>query len=489
MKAPIIFYQCIFFTVLMLIVSCKKEHSCEGCRENKNNKPPIAVAGPDQVITLPTDSVLLDGRSSSNPDGMISGYLWTKISGPASFNILKPSDSITKVKALLVGTYQFELKVTDNAGLSAKDTMSVFVNAQTATSNCDNRPIINATLIPIGNLSSARINMQCGAAGSKILFIGGWHPGANYWNEPVPVDIYDFSSNSWSFHSLIPDNPSSSHFRFFAGIASVGNKVLIGGGGDAFGDNQSSKVNIYDASTNSWSNAHLSSERQGLVATTLGNKVFFAGGFGYPDGSNWGEFNTVDIYDNTSNTWSTAILSEARMDLAAASCGNKVYFAGGRMATTISKTIDIYDVSTNSWSVSSLELPRANMTGIAVDDKLYWAEGYNSFTNAGSTLNNNVEVFNTSTGTASIECMAPRRNIVAVKKGNNIIFFTGDFGPGDPRTGIDFEIYNISTKTWSIGKLNQKVYNAAVISVNNTIYVAGGSDGANYFDHVWKLEF
>jgi hypothetical protein len=50
------------------------------------NKPPTAVAGPDQVITLPTDSVSLDGMTSNDPDGTISEWLWKKISGPASFN-------------------------------------------------------------------------------------------------------------------------------------------------------------------------------------------------------------------------------------------------------------------------------------------------------------------------------------------------------------------------------------------------------------------
>jgi len=81
----------LFATVILLIVlqvnfSCKKETSCEGCKEN--NKPPIAIAGPDQVITLPADSILLDGRNSSEPDGTISEWLWTKISGPASFQLL-----------------------------------------------------------------------------------------------------------------------------------------------------------------------------------------------------------------------------------------------------------------------------------------------------------------------------------------------------------------------------------------------------------------
>ena len=90
---------------ILFCLSCQKEQPCEGCTEK--NKPPIAVAGPDQVITLPIDSVSLDGRSSSDPDGSISNYLWTKISGPVSSKILKPSDSISKLKSLIAGTYQF----------------------------------------------------------------------------------------------------------------------------------------------------------------------------------------------------------------------------------------------------------------------------------------------------------------------------------------------------------------------------------------------
>ena len=49
---------------------------------------PTAIAGPDQVITLPTDSISLDGSASSDPDGTISEWLWTKIEGPASFKSL-----------------------------------------------------------------------------------------------------------------------------------------------------------------------------------------------------------------------------------------------------------------------------------------------------------------------------------------------------------------------------------------------------------------
>ena len=111
---------------VLINFSCKKETSCEECKENNN--PPIAIAGPDQVITLPTDSSLLDGRSSSDPDGTISVWLWTKISGPASFIVNNVSSPATVVKDLTAGAYQFELTVRDNGGLSSRDTVQVVVN-------------------------------------------------------------------------------------------------------------------------------------------------------------------------------------------------------------------------------------------------------------------------------------------------------------------------------------------------------------------------
>jgi len=68
-----------------VFLSCQKEISCEDC---KANKLPIAVAGPDRIITVPTDSILLDASSSNDPDGKIGEWLWKKIEGPYSFNIV-----------------------------------------------------------------------------------------------------------------------------------------------------------------------------------------------------------------------------------------------------------------------------------------------------------------------------------------------------------------------------------------------------------------
>ena len=91
------------------------------------NKAPIAVAGPNQVIALPKDSILLDGSASSDLDGKISDWFWTEISGPSSAGIVNKTAATTVVRNLGVGTYQFELKITDDGGLSSKDTLNVSV--------------------------------------------------------------------------------------------------------------------------------------------------------------------------------------------------------------------------------------------------------------------------------------------------------------------------------------------------------------------------
>ena len=115
----------ILYLYFISLLSCQKKFLCPVCDVNQ---PPVANAGVDQKIVLPKDSVLLDGSASRDADGTIISYKWTKISGPTSFNILKPDSARTLVKALMMGVYQFELTVKDNGGLSSKDTVQITVN-------------------------------------------------------------------------------------------------------------------------------------------------------------------------------------------------------------------------------------------------------------------------------------------------------------------------------------------------------------------------
>ena len=99
------------------------------------NRSPIAKAGADIAITLPsctsTAVIELDGRASSDPDNSVIYYLWRKISGSA-FSILKNQTQVkATVENLGPGTYLFELQVIDPYGSTSRDTVSVNVIAAT----------------------------------------------------------------------------------------------------------------------------------------------------------------------------------------------------------------------------------------------------------------------------------------------------------------------------------------------------------------------
>src|SRR5579871_4347678 len=78
-----------------------------------------------------------------------------------------------------------------------------------------------------------------------------------------------------------------------------------------------------------WTTSQLSVGRFNLAATSAGNKVLFAGGVASINNPEDTWYSRVDIYNTTTNSWSTAELSAARGQLAAASTGTKAFFGGG----------------------------------------------------------------------------------------------------------------------------------------------------------------
>lgn len=91
---------------------------------------PVANAGPDINITLPTNTATLVG-AGSDADGTITGYTWVKISGPAGGALTNANAATASVSGAVLGTYQYQLTVTDNSGAIARDTMRLIVNAAT----------------------------------------------------------------------------------------------------------------------------------------------------------------------------------------------------------------------------------------------------------------------------------------------------------------------------------------------------------------------
>jgi hypothetical protein len=567
----------ILLSGVLFHLSCKKEYSCENC---KGNKPPIANAGADQIIVLPKDSVMLDGIASADPDGTIVTYKWIKIAGPSSFTIINSQSVQTKVDHLVQGVYQFELKVIDNGGLSAKDTIQIIVNPliannispvakagndttiQTNQTSCTpvpvtvtlngnssydpdgiiinylwtgpgvinnpnssitivsipvpgissfilkvtdnngasgydtvqitttniNRPLVPAQLIPIAPLSQNRTDFAIASAGNKILFAGGYISGSSTYSSRV--DIYDVNTNTWTTNEL-------SQPRNGITTAVLGNKIFFAGG--YLGTTPTTRVDIYDVATSVWSTAELSIARRLMAGAAAGNHVVFAGGiagfFAYS--------NSVDIYNALTNTWSTSSLAgrtpTGTVGMAATVIGNKIFFAGEGSDWyawdfgSISSTINIYDVSANTWSVSNLNTAKGFMAGIAAGNKNYWAGGL--YKQPQDPFTNEVEIRDVNSGSSSLGCLfQPNAFFSAVQKNNKIVFFTSGYDnlpywTGAPPVMDKFDIYDIFTDSWSIGVLPVNIYGSSIISLNNTIYVAGGYVNGVLSNQVWKLDF
>ncbi|MEO5996087.1 MAG: carbohydrate-binding protein [Chitinophagaceae bacterium] len=95
-----------------------------------SNQLPVSNAGSDITITLPTNSMNLAG-GGTDYDGNITGYNWTKISGPAQFSINNSGISNATISNLAAGDYTLRLTVTDNSGGTAYDDVTVKVLAST----------------------------------------------------------------------------------------------------------------------------------------------------------------------------------------------------------------------------------------------------------------------------------------------------------------------------------------------------------------------
>jgi len=94
-----------------------------------SNQTPSSIAGSNQTITLPTNSVSLDGSASKDADGSITAYTWSQVSGPSTASLSNTGAAATTASNLVQGTYTFQLKVADNAGATATSTVTVTVNA------------------------------------------------------------------------------------------------------------------------------------------------------------------------------------------------------------------------------------------------------------------------------------------------------------------------------------------------------------------------
>ena len=165
------------------------------------DKAPVSVAGPNQTISSPTSTGVLDGSGSHDADGVVVYYKWQQVSGPSANTVLDPTYAQTRLSGLVAGTYVYSLTVTDNGWASNTSTVTVTVKATgnvAPTVGAGGGPVItlpasSATLTgtatgnngaTIKTLSwkqtSGPVNATIGSAGSLSTGISGLTAAGSY---------------------------------------------------------------------------------------------------------------------------------------------------------------------------------------------------------------------------------------------------------------------------------------------------------------------
>ncbi|MGD1945197.1 MAG: PKD domain-containing protein [Croceivirga sp.] len=211
-------------------------------------------------------------------------------------------------------------------------------------------------------------------AGDKFYVMGGRE-------QATTVDVYDFEDDSWT--ALTDSAPFE--FNHFQAIEFQGLIWVIG----AFNNNAfpnevpEDHIWMFDPITLAWIEGPEIplNRRRGSTGLAVYNDKFYVVG-GNTDGHDGGFVNWFDEYDPSTGVWTPlSDAPNARDHFAAVIIGDKLYAAGGRLSggtggvwKPLIPEVDIYDFSTETWSTLSssenIPTPRAGAAAVNFNEKL-----------------------------------------------------------------------------------------------------------------------
>jgi hypothetical protein len=164
--------------------------------------PPTVNAGSDFSITLPASSVTLNGSATTSSGTIITGYSWTKMSGPVA-TITNATNASTTVTGLVEGTYVFRLTATNSASLSASDDIMVTVV------HVPTPPVVRTGVFVSASAGSVRFMGSVADDGSSLTYawtkVSG--PACSLQNQNTAVlTVSGFSEGTYVFELTTTDD-------------------------------------------------------------------------------------------------------------------------------------------------------------------------------------------------------------------------------------------------------------------------------------------
>jgi uncharacterized repeat protein (TIGR01451 family) len=256
-------------------------------------------------------------------------------------------------------------------------------------------------------------------------------------------------------------------------VATIGSSIYVLGG-------QSYLQNYrYDPTINSWTQIANSpyGHIDGGAAVTNG-KIYMIGGTN-------AQQNIVQIYDPSTDTWSTgAAMHSQRNGVSVVAANQKVYVVGGKDNATgvVSGLVEEYDPVMNTWaSKSDMRTARANASAATLNGLIYVMGG----SVAGGVATSTTEVLDpTSNMWLSRENMPTPRKFAAVTVLQSKIYMIGGLGNGDPQTLNVVEEFDPAKpdalipgfhNAWATrNRISVARYGAVAAAVNSSVDVIGG---------------
>lgn len=219
----------------------------------------------------------------------------------------------------------------------------------------------------IDSLSLARSQLVAGVVGNKLVFAGGVAQNSNgegYYSNRV--DIYDVQTGQWTQATL--SQPRITYYP--TKVVTAGNKLLFIGG--AVSPNYET-VDVFDAQTNQWTSINLTGNTLFYsIACTNGSHVFITSGSGTTF-----YFTRLHIYNAQTGQVNSVPLPEPIRGLNMAAIENKVVIAAGIIDNQYTDKVFVYDTQTGLFDTTGFKLPqrKIDVTAASAGNKFLFAGG------------------------------------------------------------------------------------------------------------------
>jgi N-acetylneuraminic acid mutarotase len=217
-------------------------------------------------------------------------------------------------------------------------------------------------------MPAARLGAGAAVINGKLYVVGGEQNPQKF----ATLQVYDPATDTWATKASMPTPRSG------PGVVAIDGQLYVAGGCLGGCAPATGVLEVYDPATDTWTTkAPLPTARGGAgVAVVNGLFYVMGGGWGWDSADSELKHRTIEVYNPTTNTWTTKAQHVVGVFGTAGSINGKIYSAGFAALTPVLTNAEVYDPATDTWaSLSPMPTGRYLVAGGVINGKLYVAGG------------------------------------------------------------------------------------------------------------------